>query len=352
MTGTPIRVAIVGGGIIGRHHAAAMSRLPRLRVDAAVDPVPEAREALARKAKAAGQYETLTAALADRELDLVVICTPSGMHADAAEEALAAGTHLVVEKPLDVSLERARKLAELAAQAEQRGQMCSVISQHRFDPASVAVSQAIAQGRIGAITSAVASVAWWREQSYYDSAAWRGTKAFDGGVTMNQAIHTVDLLVWLLGEPDEVFAFTGCLAHEGIEVEDTSVAAIRFRSGALAVLHATTAAYPGLAVRLQIHGSQGSAIIHDDQLEFFGSALDGPGNRAATVVAPGEVRGAAKAPDSYVTGHVRQYEDIVDAIDSRRPPAVRVEDHLTALAVVTAVYRSAELHQPVRMADL
>lgn len=352
---TPIRVAIVGSGIIGRNHAAAMLRHPRLRVVAVIDPVAAANQALAQHiagsgAETPGEYATLTAALTDRPIDLVAICTPSGMHGDAMEEALAAGKHVVVEKPIEVSLPRAGRLAQLAREAEARGQVCAVISQHRFDPASVAVSRALAEGRLGSITSAVASVAWWRGQDYYDSAGWRGTWELDGGgATMNQGIHTVDLLVWLLGQPSEVFAYTGRLAHERIEVEDVAVATIRFASGALAVLHATTAAYPGLSVRLQIHGSRGSAIIHDDQLEYFHAddGQSGPDNQAADMVSAEDLRGGVKPNDNFVLGHLRQYEDIVEAVDQGRPASIGVDDALLALAVVKAVYLSAALAQPI-----
>jgi UDP-N-acetyl-2-amino-2-deoxyglucuronate dehydrogenase len=359
----PIPVAIVGAGIIGANHAAAIIRHPRLRIVALVDAAPEASQELALHiASATGdeppaRYETLT--LADHPIELVAICTPTGLHADQAEEALAAGKHIVIEKPLDVSFSRARWVADLAAAAEARGVVASVISQHRFDPASVAVAKAIAAGRLGRITSAVASVAWWRAQSYYDSATWRGTWALDGGgALMNQGIHTVDLLVWLLGRPVEVFAHTARLAHERIDVEDVAVATIRFASGALAVLHATTAAYPGTAVRLQVHGSRGSAVIHDDQLEYFHAATDdddeprAPANQASELVAPEEIRGAPKPDDSFLIGHLRQYHDVVEAIEKRRPASIRVQDGLVALAVVTAVYLSATLSRPVALDDI
>jgi predicted dehydrogenase len=368
----PIAVAIVGGGIIGHNHAAAILRHPRLRVAAVVDPDAVARKALADRiaqASPAGpsaqaeprlqagpplQYETLTATLADCAVDLVAVCTPSGLHVEAAEEALAAQRHVLIEKPLDVSLPRARHLSRLAADAEKRGLVATVVSQHRFDPASIAVASAVADGRFGRITSAVASVAWWRAQSYYDSAHWRGTWALDGGgAVMNQGVHTVDLLVWLLGQPTEVFAHTGRLAHDGIEVEDVAVATIRFPAGALGVLHVTTAAYPGTAVRLQIHGSRGSAVIHDDQLEYFHAAGDGDAdNQAAGVVPAEELRGAQKSPDSFVIGHLRQYHDVVDAIDRRRPAKVRVDDGLAALAVVKALYLSATLARPIAVAKV
>jgi predicted dehydrogenase len=362
----PIAVAVVGGGIIGHNHAAAILRQPRLRVVAVIDVDAVARKALADRiaetspAGPPAQYETLTAALAGCAVDLVAICTPSGLHVEAAEEALAAQKHVLIEKPLDVSLPRARHLHRLAVDAEQRGLVASVVSQHRFDPASIAVAGALADGRLGRITSAVASVAWWRSQSYYDSAQWRGTWALDGGgAVMNQGVHTVDLLVWLLGQPTEVFAHTGRLAHDGIEVEDVAVATIRFPTGALGVLHMTTAAYPGLAVRLQIHGSRGSAVIHDDQLEYFHATGDGradepgdPDNQAARVVPAEELSGARKPPDNFVIGHLRQYHDVVDAIDRRRPAKVRVDDALRALAVVKALYLSATLARPIAVGDV
>ena len=218
---------------------------------------------------------------------------------------------------------------------------------------------------MGRITSAVATVPWWRGQDYYDSAQWRGTWALDGGgALMNQGVHTVDLLVWLLGRPLEVFAHTAVLAHKGIEVEDVATATIRFASGALAVLHATTAAYPGLAVRLQIHGSEGSAVLHDDQLEYFHVAGQGtgetagpyggsePDNQATSVVPPSEIRGNPKPADAFIAGHLRQYEEVVEAMESGRPPAVTAQDGLMALALVHAVYVSATLRRPVEISAL
>jgi predicted dehydrogenase len=365
----PIGVAVVGAGIIGRNHAAAILRHPRLRLAAVVDPDESARATLAaRLDHDAVEYDTLTDALgvAGNGIDLVAICTPSGLHAEAAERALAAGRHVFIEKPLDVSLPRARRLARLATRAEQGGLVVTVVSQHRFDPASVAVAGALAAGRLGRVSSAVASVAWWRGQDYYDSAQWRGTWELDGGgAVMNQGVHTVDLLAWLLGRPTDVFAYTGRLAHEKIEVEDVAVATVRFASGALGVLHATTAAYPGTAVRLAVHGDRGTAVLHDDQLEYFHVA-GGPGadhvgrpdvpaqppNQATQLVPPEELRGAPKPADGFVVGHLRQYDDVVDAIDGRRPASVRVEDALTALAVVRAIYVSATLGRPVAVDDV
>jgi UDP-N-acetyl-2-amino-2-deoxyglucuronate dehydrogenase len=354
-----ISVAIVGSGIIGRNHAAAIGRHPDLRVTAVVDPVEPASARLAGEVAAGGgdepaRYPSLADALDGGGFDLVAICTPSGLHAEDGEAALAAGRHLVIEKPLEVTLPRARRLARAAAAAQARGQVVSVISQHRFDPASRAVAGAVAAGRLGRIGSAVASVAWWRSQGYYDSAGWRGTWRLDGGgALMNQGVHTVDLLLWLLGRPVEVYAQAGRYAHTAIEVEDVAAATIRFDSGAIGLLHATTAAYPGLAVRLAVHGSRGSAVLHDDQLEYLHAAPEGPDepghpvNQAAEAVPPGERHGDPKPADAFVLGHLRQYQDIAAAVQRRRPPGVTVADGLIALATVRSVYLSAVLHRPV-----
>jgi predicted dehydrogenase len=353
-----ISVVVVGAGIIGRNHVAAIQRHGGLRVAAVVDTVPAAAEALAARVEESGAerpatYETLGGALAAGGVDLAAICTPTGLHASAAIEALEAGVHVLVEKPADVSLRPARALALAADRAAVDGLICSVVSQHRFDPASVVVADAIAAGRLGRLTSGVASVTWWRTQEYYDSADWRGTWEFDGGgATFNQGIHTVDLLLWFLGRPVEVYAETALLAHERIEVEDVAVATIRFESGALAVLHATTSAYPGLDVQLQVHGARGSAVLRDDQLAYFHAADGADGDQAPSLVEPPELHGNPKVADAFVVGHVRQYADIVDAIREGRPAGVTAQDALHALAAVHAVYLSATLHEPVRFEDV
>ncbi|MEV0714619.1 Gfo/Idh/MocA family oxidoreductase [Asanoa sp. NPDC050611] len=350
-----IPVTVVGAGIIGQTHADAVLRHPRLRVAAIVDPDEAAREALAERIVKAGAARPAGhATLMAEPKSLVTICAPTGLHVALAEQALEQGAHVLVEKPLDVSPRAARALADRADEFARRGLVASVVSQHRFDPASVAVAAAAHGGGLGRLTSAVASVPWWRAQSYYDQADWRGTWRLDGGgALMNQGVHTVDLLLWLLGAPTTVSAFTARLAHEDIEVEDVAVAILRFANGALATLHATTAGHPGIGVRVQLHGTAGSAVIHDDQLEFLNAtAGPAPVERAEDAVPAGERTGAAKPADAFVVGHLRQYEDVVAAIDGGRPPGVGLRDGLLAVAVVYAVYASAALGRPVSVDDV
>ncbi|MEN0127884.1 MAG: Gfo/Idh/MocA family oxidoreductase [Brevundimonas sp.] len=355
-TARHLKVAIVGCGIIAANHARALDRLEGVEIAVVVDPDPVAAGALADLvatelgAPRPRVLGDLDAALAGGEVDLVDVCTPSGTHVELALQALAAGAHVVLEKPLDVSMARGRALAR--AVAASPGQVVSVICQHRFDAASVAVAAAAHGGGFGRVTSAVASVAWWRSQEYYDSGDWRGTWALDGGgALMNQGVHTVDLLVWFLGRPVEVYAHTGGLAHERVEVEDVAVATVRFESGALAVLHATTAAHPGLSVRIAVHGSAGSGVIDDDQLAYL--AVDGAVvNAAETAVEPHDLHGRPTAPDAWVMGHARQLQDVVDAVRTGRAPGVTVADALLDLAVVRAVYLSATLGRPVLVDDV
>jgi len=372
-TSNPIlNVAIAGCGTIGRTHAASVAEIGDLQVTALVDEIAEAADALAQHIEDQGAarpatFRSLDEAFAGADVDLVIIATPSGLHIEQALEVLNAGKHVVIEKPLDVNLNRADEILAAAKAAEEKGLVASVISQHRFDPASIVVDEANRAGRFGRLTSAIASVSWYRSQGYYDSGAWRGTWAMDGGgAVMNQGVHTVDLLLWFLGTPVEISAKTALLAHTGVEVEDTAVATVTFESGALAVLHATTAAYPGLSVRLQIMGSMGSAVIDSDNLQFFHTAASEEETQSGPMGMPGAsnqaeaelARFADPAPQAkldptlYPAGHIRQYRDVVDAIRNGRPAGVTIQDAVTALATVRALYVSATLGRPVLIADV
>ncbi|WP_369961121.1 Gfo/Idh/MocA family protein [Leifsonia sp. EB34] len=366
-----LRVAVVGCGVIGAQHAEVVVNTDDLELVALVDVVESKAQSLADKVETVlgaarpEVYTSLADALGAADLDLVAVCTPSGAHAAVAVAALDAGTHVIIEKPIDVSLTNARLVQDAADAARERGQVTSIISQHRFDAGSVAVSRAIEAGRLGTITSGSAAVSWWRSQDYYDSGEWRGTWDLDGGgAVMNQGVHSVDLLLWFLGKPVEVYAQTALLAHENMEVEDTAVATVRFESGALAVVHATTAAYPGLSARLQVHGSAGSAIIDNDRLLYFYAAdadpeaadnnygIGGTRNQAAHEVGSAEASENTRGSDDLQTAHAKQYLDVLHSIRTGADPVVGVQEATTALAVVRALYVSTTLGKPIRIADV
>ncbi|MDQ6772058.1 MAG: Gfo/Idh/MocA family oxidoreductase [Candidatus Dormibacteraeota bacterium] len=333
-------------------HAAAIAHLRETELTVVVDRHFERARSLADPYRALALTD-LGAALARSDVEAVAICAPSGHHADLAEAALAAGKHVVVEKPVAVSVAGAHRIA---AAERASGRRVTVISQHRFDPSSRIVFDALRSGRLGHVTSGSALIPWWRSQAYYDSAGWRGTWALDGGgALMNQGIHTIDLLVWFLGEPVEVFAWTARLAHERMEVEDTAVATIRFASGALGVIQGTTAAYPGLNARLQLHGDRGSAVIDNDRLTYFHVAAEGetsvdvgagsPDNQAGQML-EAETEGAPAIAGLRLAAHIAQYDDFISSVIGGRPPLVTVEEATRTLAVVCALYDSARSGRP------
>lgn len=356
-----LRFGILGCGVIGPHHALALSGLPEAELVAYADRDTDRAAKLAQE-YGGRWYNSLEQMLSEAELDAVCICTPSGQHADQAIAVLQAGKHVVIEKPVDIALPAIDRL-----QAAQRssGRKAAVISQHRFDLATRIVAEAAHNGDFGRLTLGTAQVPWWRSQGYYDSGDWRGTWQWDGGgALMNQSIHTIDLLLAVMGPPVEISAYTGLLAHERIEVEDTAVAIVRFGGGALGIVEGTTAAYPGLTVRLSIHGDRGSAIIENDQLLYFHAAgrqeqqggaygAAGAGNQAAEMlsrhqsVVAGPTAGAD--PGSLSLAHRDQLADFVAAIHEDREPVVNIAEGRRAVETILAIYESARGGRAVRM---
>ncbi|MEU4235984.1 Gfo/Idh/MocA family oxidoreductase [Actinoplanes sp. NPDC026619] len=330
-----INFAIVGAGVIGTHHGMVLGQLSdRAQLVAVADVEIEKAERLAGE-RGGRPYPSMAAALAAEEIDVVVICTPTGRHGSPAIEALRAGKHVIVEKPAEITVERTDEI--IRAQREA-GTLVTVISQHRFDPATEKTLAAIERGDFGRLTSGIASIDWYRSQGYYDSGDWRGTWELDGGgALMNQGVHTVDLLIAALGRPVEVFAYTGTLAHERIEVEDVATGLVRFASGALGVLHATTAAYPGLSARLQVHGDRGSAVIDNDELAYF---LDAP-------VVAGGVDTAGRNPGQLSDAHRRQYLNFLGALAGTEELRVDLATNRLAISVITGAYESARTGRPV-----
>jgi UDP-N-acetyl-2-amino-2-deoxyglucuronate dehydrogenase len=349
-----MRFAIVGAGVIGGLHASVIASLEDAELVAVVDVDRSRAEKLASLHGA--EALDSTEALADRpDIDAVAVCTPSGHHVDVAEAVLGYGKHVLVEKPIDVSLSAAQRLI---AARQQSSRVVSVVSQHRFDASSVAVHDAISSGKLGDITSGVAEIPCWRSQAYYDSGDWRGTWELDGGgALLNQGIHTIDLLIWFLGRPVEAFGYVASLAHERIEVEDTLGGVIRFESGAIGMVQATTASYPGGSARVRVHGTRGTATIEGDELRYFHAAgehevapdygaPDAP-NQARDVAPFGAESFAPRVAGIRPEPHTAQYRDFMRAVNEASEPLVTPEVATRTLAVVRALYESAEQGKPV-----
>lgn len=347
MSESEIRFGIIGAGVAGRYHAQAIAQTPGAQLVAVCAGRPE-RAATLAEAFGASVEPDVDALLARNDVDAVCICTPSGQHAAQGIAAAQAGKHVLVEKPIAITLPDADALINACRAA---GVHLGVALQRRTDPDFRAAHDAIAAGAFGRLALGAITVPYLRTQEYYDSADWRGTWALDGGgALMNQGIHLVDLLLWLMGDDVvEVQAYTATLAR-AIEVEDCVSAALRFASGALGAIAATTVVAPGFPHRVEVYGTHGGLQIEGEAIVRWETTststvpaprtTDGAGRQAA---------GAGAHPTGIsAIGHTRIMHDFAAAIRAQRAPLVTGEEARRALAVALAVYESARTGRPVR----
>lgn len=339
----PLHFAIVGCGVIASCHARCLSELEDAKLIAVCDIIEEKAHKLA-ECYPAEVYRNYHELFERPHLDAVIVTTPSGLHAEVGIAAALAGKHVLVEKPMDVSLAQADALI---AACNQAGVKLGVISQHRFDYAVMDLKRAIAAGKLGQLNFCGSYTQWYRAQSYYDSGDWRGTWALDGGgALMNQSIHYVDLLQYVMGPVVEVSARTAALAHERIEVEDIAVATVKFASGALGVIEGMTLAYPGFCARLEVFGSDGGVIIENDRVREW--KLRSGEKYAGSLEEQHLIVGTTSA-DIWHYAHRRQIADFMQAIWEDRPPLVDGHEGRKPLEIVLAVYESARSGKSVSL---
>ena len=340
---------IIGCGMIANFHARAVGDIRGASVVACYDTVPAAADRFAA-AQGCRAYHDAKAMLADPEVDVVTVGTPSGAHLEPAVAAARAGKHVIVEKPLEITLKRCDKIIDACKRA---GVKLSAVFPSRFHRSSVVMKKAVDDGRFGRLTLGEAYVKWYRTQAYYDSGAWRGTWELDGGgALMNQAIHSVDILTWLLGPVVEITAHWGLLAHKRIAVEDTVVATLKFKNGALGVLEATTAAYPGYLKRIEVHGSEGSAAMVEEDVVAWDFAKKARGDAAVHARMAASISTAGGASDPTAIGHhghTAQFRDVLDAITNRRKPAIDGHEGRRSVEIILGVYKAAETGKVVKL---
>lgn len=342
---------IIGCGMISRFHAKAIDDIRQAEIVACFDNIPESADRFGEEV-GCKVYHDLKDMLADPAVRIVTICTPSGAHMEPAIAAAKAGKHVVVEKPLEISLKRCDRI--IKACRENNVKLCTIFPS-RFSPANIALKQAIKEGRFGKLTHADSFVKWWRDQDYYDSGGWRGTFAMDGGgAYMNQGIHNVDLLYWLMGDVAEVAAFTDTLAHKRIEVEDAGAATLRFANGALGVLVCSTSVYPSEKKRTEIHGTQGSAIVELDSVKRWEFAKSSPKDRAVRDKLMHDddddaSGGSANPADISHTGHRDQLKDFIRAIERGTKAAVDGEEGRKSVELILAIYKAAWTGKVVKL---
>jgi UDP-N-acetyl-2-amino-2-deoxyglucuronate dehydrogenase len=311
----PIGVGLIGLGMAVKPHITSLRELEaagRIKIIGGFSPSKERRLTFAKQWKTP-IFDALADFLTRPDLQLVLILTPPGTHLPIAESVAAAGKHILVEKPVEISVSRGEALA---AAAERAGVRCSVCLQHRFRPAALRLKSALDGGELGQILSASASIRWWRDEAYFKQPG-RGMRARDGGgVLLTQAIHTLDLLLHLVGPHKNVVGFTSTSPLRAIDTEDVAAAAIRFHGGAIGVLDATTVARPGYPERIEIAGTTGSAVLETFQLTI---------NRAegnAEIVGAAQSGGGGADPMAFDHGpHHAVITEMLDAIEQNREPS-------------------------------
>lgn len=340
-----IGYAVAGLGV-GRIHVEAALKYDKCELVAVCDLVQSKLDKITEANPEVRAYTDFDELLKDDEVDIISICLPSGMHAEYAVKAMEAGKHVLVEKPIDITVAAAEKIEQARLRT---GKKVGCIYQNRNNAVMKPLKEAIDSGKLGRIFLGTFAVKWYREQSYYEGKqCWHGTWEMDGGGSLiNQAVHTLDIMQWLMGEPESVTSTMSINNHK-IETEDLTASIFRFKNGATATFLSTTCIYPGLSTDIQVYGTNGSVELDADVLKRWKivgqdecdeeDMLDryGRGNRVACAYEPG-----------MKYGHVTQVEDMVDAVLEDRDPQITPREAMKAVRLIEAVYKSAKTGETV-----
>jgi predicted dehydrogenase len=335
-----VKFGIIGTGAIANFHAKALRQTENAELSLVYDKVPERASAFAQKnnCRMASDFNEFL----NSDIEAVTIATPSGLHSEVAISASKAGKHILCEKPLEVTVE---KTNNLLSACDRNGILLSAVFQSRFSHSVQLIKQAIDAGRFGLPVLASASIRWYRTPDYYANTGWRGTWALDGGgALMNQGIHTVDLLLYFNGDIAEITGHTAQLLHKSIEVEDTVIAAIRFKNGSLGTIEASTACWSGFPRRIELSGTRGSVILEDDRIirwTFMDELPEDEEIRSTGSLSEG-LHGGSSDPDAIsCEGHRRQISELADAIIFGHSLITPGTEGKRAVETICAVYESA-----------
>jgi len=336
-----MRVGIIGTGAISHMHARAYGNIG-YRVTACNDIFPEAGQKFAARwgCEFVPNYEDLCARA---DVDFVDVCTFPDFRLQAVEAAARHGKAVQLQKPISTNLETARKIV---ASAHAAGIVLGVASQHRFDDSTKFVKQALADGRLGKILQADAYVKWWRSEQYYSRPIKGSWETEGGGALINQAIHQVDVLRYLVGDVDELFGYWQLGARHKIQSEDVVCAVLKYRNGATGVIQASTAFWPGFSERIELHGTRGTAIFTGDKLTTW-DVIDDAGDPAPVEK---EVMSGSSDPMAIpVVPFERQFLDFGAAVAAHSQPLISGEEGVKALEIVLGVYESCRTGHPVKL---
>ncbi|MEN8202251.1 MAG: Gfo/Idh/MocA family oxidoreductase [Bacteroidota bacterium] len=343
-----LKIGVIGCGTIADIHAQAIRASKNTELVAAFDQWEPSAKAFGEKYEI--PYSTdWDQFISDAQMDAVSICTPSGNHLDVGEKAAGAGKHVIVEKPIEVTLERANQLVNFC---RQEGVQLAVIFQTRFIPQIRDLKQQLDNNVIGKTFMGDAYVKWYRSQAYYDSGVWRGTMKLDGGgALINQAIHTIDLLQWLMGGVESLYGQIGTFTHKNLEGEDNAVATLRFKSGAIGVIEGSTSIQPSQPRRVELHGEKGSAILVDDEVKIELAGTDASKEEKSDGEEKEATGTSSPLAGFSIEPHRDQFDAIAEAITKGETPPISGEEAMKALAIIMAIYESSKTNMPVNLND-
>jgi len=339
-----IGYAVAGLGV-GMAHVEAALGYDKCELVAVCDIKPAKLQKVTDAHPEVLAYESFDEMLKNPEIDIISICLPSAMHAEFAVKAMEAGKHVLVEKPIDITVEAAQKIEDARIRT---GKKAGGIYQNRNNAVMKPLKEAIDSGKLGKVFLGTFAVKWFRAQKYYEGdLAWHGTWAMDGGGSLiNQAVHTLDIMQWLMGEPASVHS-TMSINNHNIETEDLTASVVRFKSGATATFVSSTCCYPGLSTDIQIYGTKGAVEVNADVLKLW--KIEGQDERDEEDMLDRYGRGnrVACAYDGSKYGHVTQVEDMVDAVIEDRDPQIMPTESMKAVRLIRAIYKSAQTGETV-----
>ncbi|MCZ8516909.1 Gfo/Idh/MocA family oxidoreductase [Paenibacillus filicis] len=340
-----IRFAVIGAGVIAPYHARAVAHHPEAELVAVADIVPDKARRLAEEYGIPNVYTDYKEMLQRDDIDVVSVCVPSGLHAEAAIAVAEAGKHILCEKPLDITSEQ---MSRMIAAARSHNVKLGCVFQRRIMPSVTAARQAIQEGKLGKLVLGDAYLKYYRSPEYYKSAGWRGTWQWDGGgALMNQGVHGVDVIQYLMGGVSSVFAYAAPLVRD-IEVEDTAVAVLKYKNGAFGVIQGTTSVYPNQETRFELHGEKGTIAVSDSGIQQW-KMIDS--DEQAPSVGALSTMSSTRPEDMSTDGHYLFVNDMIHAVMENREPLVNGEEARQSVDLILAIYESARTGKEVHLRD-
>jgi UDP-N-acetyl-2-amino-2-deoxyglucuronate dehydrogenase len=342
-----IKIGLIGCGAISKIHINAIREIPYAKISAVSDMNEDTAKKTAQET-GCEYYTDYKDLISNSDIDMVDICTPSGMRKDIVIYAANNKKHILTEKPIEITKER---IDEMLKACYENNVFISAIFNRRYNETYVFIKNAIENGRLGRLILGDVIMKWYRPKEYYAGSAWRGTWTVDGGgALMNQCIHFIDMLQWLMGPVHSVFATTEKLVHTYMETEDTAAGILKFKNDAIGIIEAATSLYPGFSSRISVHGTDGGIIVENDQIVEL--KLKNPLPEDALIIKENNADRSSSALTNIKNDydlHKKQIAEYINAVREGTPPKISGEEAGKAVEIITAMYKASSENKPVQI---